>query len=875
MAEVAGLALGVVGLAGIVGAFKDVVDLFSLFVDSKHLGRDYEILDTKLDIEKTMLLLWADRVGLLRPDYDRRLDLPNTQETVFRLNALVPATSAPGIIQDDLQPTQDLRGLKIVLEESAGVGEHAIADAAQEAIDRKFQDRILEMLWFRTMTAREEEIKPAHAKTLDWALEPPEGKGQWHDMSKWLRSGEGMYWVSGKAGSGKSTLMKRLSRHRRTRELLTEWASGGPCNLVSFFFWSLGTLEQKTQEGLSRSLLHQILTRHPPLIREALPGMWKELSRTGKDVDLPSLTEARHAFRVLASKASELGKFCFLIDGLDEFSGDYQNAIAFIKELTSNPGLKAIVSSRPIPECVAAFEDNPRLELHNLTKDDITTYVWDIIGRHKYMERLIKRSRYVFQAQGLMDDIIHKSSGVFLWVVLACQSLLSGFADYDQVDDLRRRVQELPPELEDMFKHMLGKVNKRHKEQGAYILRVCHAISTNLYFPINNMNLRIDALPVALICGDHVDVQPLSTDEKHDICDGLRGWLTSRCGGLLELHLAPRDRNFRHYRCYCRGFSFNHDLLVDSNVVWVHRSVVEFLNTDDAWNLECLHVNEGRPGTSAVLSLYSLHLVMQSQPHGSFFGSYRLFSYTLRFGARADAEEPTRHDNCFWGMAPYLDWIRRSERTRFPQFRALREIIARHSEVSQGISHALLLLAVESGAANYVKAHPDFARLFCAGVKSPCGCLPLLYHATDHRLLRAILEDVPLWWPTPSRAVVSLLLASGDSPNKTVTLPSSPGCDGEQEYINTTPWRCWLGRNRAPPRIGAGDRALVADITAMFLAAGADQTQKVPDWILRFLSDQDMWDRLTIPREQLLQVVEILQEKEILQEEEVYVSGDS
>ena len=89
MAEVAGLALGVVGLAGVVGAFKDVVDLFSLFVDSKHLGRDYEILDTKLDIEKTMLLLWAERVGLFRPDYDHRLDIPSTQETVFRVLACI------------------------------------------------------------------------------------------------------------------------------------------------------------------------------------------------------------------------------------------------------------------------------------------------------------------------------------------------------------------------------------------------------------------------------------------------------------------------------------------------------------------------------------------------------------------------------------------------------------------------------------------------------------------------------------------------------------------------------------------------------------------------------------------------------------------
>ena len=71
MAEVAGLALGVIGLAGVVGAFKDVIDLFTLFTDSKQFGRDYEILDTKLDIERTILFHWAERVKLLQPNYDR------------------------------------------------------------------------------------------------------------------------------------------------------------------------------------------------------------------------------------------------------------------------------------------------------------------------------------------------------------------------------------------------------------------------------------------------------------------------------------------------------------------------------------------------------------------------------------------------------------------------------------------------------------------------------------------------------------------------------------------------------------------------------------------------------------------------------------
>ncbi|KAL7762731.1 hypothetical protein ACKLNR_009266 [Fusarium oxysporum f. sp. zingiberi] len=85
MAEVAGLALGVLGLAGLIGAFKDTIDLFNTVVDMRHMGRQYQVLDIKLDIEKTLLLQWADRVKLLQNDHDSRLDEPNTQTLALRI----------------------------------------------------------------------------------------------------------------------------------------------------------------------------------------------------------------------------------------------------------------------------------------------------------------------------------------------------------------------------------------------------------------------------------------------------------------------------------------------------------------------------------------------------------------------------------------------------------------------------------------------------------------------------------------------------------------------------------------------------------------------------------------------------------------------
>ena len=74
MAEAAGLALGVVALAGI---FKDCIDLFGYITASRNLGQDYDLLTTKLDVKKLLLLRWSERVGLFHPNYDCRLDDPS------------------------------------------------------------------------------------------------------------------------------------------------------------------------------------------------------------------------------------------------------------------------------------------------------------------------------------------------------------------------------------------------------------------------------------------------------------------------------------------------------------------------------------------------------------------------------------------------------------------------------------------------------------------------------------------------------------------------------------------------------------------------------------------------------------------------------
>jgi hypothetical protein len=119
------------------------------------------------------------------------------------------------------------------------------------------QQRILNSLAFEGMHRRFEAVDDAHYKTFEWIFEPDDSEDYESDESDkinedrdsdegddlrrsssesfkhWLSLGRDIFHISGKLGSGKSTLMKFLCGHERTREGLQQWAgmftyAGGP-----------------------------------------------------------------------------------------------------------------------------------------------------------------------------------------------------------------------------------------------------------------------------------------------------------------------------------------------------------------------------------------------------------------------------------------------------------------------------------------------------------------------------------------------------------------------------------------------------------------------------------------------------------------------
>jgi len=112
---------------------------------------------------------------------------------------------------------------------------------------------------------REYAIAKAHMTTYEWIFTNPDVETEtrpYDSFRAWLQGGRGIYWISGKPGSGKSTLMKFITNHENTRIMLQKWSGSKQHVVASFFFWRAGTSMQRSYTGLLRTLLSEILEQH-------------------------------------------------------------------------------------------------------------------------------------------------------------------------------------------------------------------------------------------------------------------------------------------------------------------------------------------------------------------------------------------------------------------------------------------------------------------------------------------------------------------------------------------------------------------------------------------------------------------------------------
>ena len=447
---------------------------------------------------------------------------------------------------------------------------------------------------------REDSIEDAHASTFSWLLDHTKQEPKRDDeddkcdqekakgsngitfesgnpFTSWLRGdSQSIFWVSGKAGSGKSTLMKWVYAQSRTVEFLQEWAQKNRLLLCRFFLLERGTSLQNSREGMLRTVISQLVEANTELAAIAYPQLFGLDYGKAVTAVQTEWTHLKDAFnRIIDFSCSQGWKICIFVDGLDEYrnmeregnyteeelgmfygsdendsgwgvntaiSDDQREISRFFVDLGKRqPGIKLCLSSRELLVFEQAFDKYPRIRVQDCTKNDIIKYTSD---------RLSQLELSFDEQQYFVDQITTKSRGVFLWVKLVTNIILDGHTNGDDVESLKEVLDSAPSQLcgaKGLYMRMMQLVRRDYLLESSRMFRLVNSSKGHL-FP-EPMSFALQCFRKGEPDFHQTFKMPISMENHVDLVSVRKSFLRklkSRSGGLLEAEPPLFSVDFMH-----------------------------------------------------------------------------------------------------------------------------------------------------------------------------------------------------------------------------------------------------------------------------------------------------------------------------------------
>jgi hypothetical protein len=260
------------------------------------------------------------------------------------------------------------------------------------------------------------------------------GTGEWlasNDTYRdWLQSKhDGLLWIKGIPGSGKSVLAAHL---------VEKLGQSRPDTLVLYFFFRQIIDANHEPAALLCDWLDQILMYSPPLQKRL-----KDLIESGRSIS--SITMEDHWSNLKFSINGLAGDVFCVADALDEMdqgNDDFLLSLAAFGQWKPDKA-KLLMTSRPVPTVETPLRNSKVLSIRLLESDvdiDIETYVNHSLGLTDIAssdQRLIR------------DAVPGRANGLFLYAKLALDAFLEPGARIQDV------LKALPADLHDLYTRLL------------------------------------------------------------------------------------------------------------------------------------------------------------------------------------------------------------------------------------------------------------------------------------------------------------------------------------------------------------------------------------------------------------------------------------
>jgi hypothetical protein len=400
-----------------------------------------------------------------------------------------------------------------------------------------FREGIFKGLFFEEADERLHAVGPPMEGSMKWVFEDDRMTDE-GGLLDWMGNGRGenLFWITGKAGCGKTTLTKHLFRNPQIFDYLEAWSGAAPGITSGFFFWNSGTELQNSPTGMLRCILYESLQdmiygpleQDEDIIQWLFPDRWSQYTSYVGGLHDFTFAELQKAFALMVSDEGK--KFLFMIDGLDEMDEYPSELVQGIINAAKKDNVKIIVSSCESPELQAAFEKRPSMVLDEWTKKDSQAHVLHAFGEHDMITKLRRKTDNV-EEMNVINTLAEKANGVYFWAKLATIFILETTTENDTFSAIRDRAGLLPPTLDLLLLRIIESLTAEDTEQLWKITTLLET-HTNACPGIIPLSFALTSETKPTLAAD---VRPLKSVETSERIDELRAILAHQCKSLFTI----------------------------------------------------------------------------------------------------------------------------------------------------------------------------------------------------------------------------------------------------------------------------------------------------------------------------------------------------